>query len=284
VRSLSDNNNMPSLQALSQRLRAVTSTARLTKTMKVVASVKLKVAQRNMDRGRPFASTTNDLMSKYLTPSEDFKAETPLLFAVTTDKGLCGGINARVVKETKLILDGAEATNSPVPVLNVIGNKGVSGLQRTHAQKIAMSIDETYAGPITFSLASFLAEQLLVTPADKYTILYNKFKSAITFDVTDIHIKGPASLGEMGVFDDYEFEGEKENILADLYQFHLACNIYGCLLENVTCEQASKMSAMESASNNAMEMIDKLRLTYNRQRQAAITTELTEIVAGAESV
>jgi len=88
----------------------------------------------------------------------------------------------------------------------------------------------------------------------------------------------------MGVFDEFEFEGEKESVLADMYQFNLACTIYGCLLENVTCEQASKMSAMESASNNASEMISKLRLTYNRQRQAVITTELTEIVAGAESV
>jgi len=170
------------------------------------------------------------------------------------------------------------------PDAEIIGGKGVSGLQRTHAEHINLSIDETYTGPITFSLASFLAEQMLTTPADSYTILYNQFKSVIAFEVTPITFKGPEALGESGVMDEFEFEGEKENILADMYQFNLACTLYGCLLENVTCEQASKMTAMENASNNANEMIDKLRLTYNRQRQAVITTELTEIVAGAESV
>lgn len=273
---------MPSLQALSQRLKAVTSTARLTKTMKVVASVKLKVAQRKMEEGRPFASSISSLMDPILSPDEEYKPESPFVLGITTDKGLCGGINSRVAKEIKTYVDVPEGTTPPT--LQIIGNKGVAALQRTHGKSISLSIDETYQGPITFSLASFLAEQVLATPADQYTILYNKFKSIITFDVTPIHIKGPESLAESGVFDEYEFEGEKESILADMYQFNLACQIYGCLLENVTCEQASKMSAMENASNNATEMIDKLRLTYNRQRQAVITTELTEIVAGAESV
>ncbi|KAL1518840.1 hypothetical protein AB1Y20_003117 [Prymnesium parvum] len=275
---------MPSLQALSQRLKAVTSTARLTKTMKVVASVKLKVAQRKLEEGRPFATSISALMNPILTPGEDFKAETPYLLAITTDKGLCGGINARIAKEVKLTVDAAANKEEPVPTVQIIGSKGVAALQRTHSSRITLSIDETYQGPITFSLASFIAEQILATPADVYTILFNKFKSVITFDVTPISIKGPEALAEMGVFDEFEFEGEKESVLADMYQFNLACTIYGCLLENVTCEQASKMSAMESASNNASEMISKLRLTYNRQRQAVITTELTEIVAGAESV
>jgi len=275
---------MPSLKALSQRLKAVTSTARLTKTMKIVASVKLKVANRKMDEGLPFAKSVGSILSPLLTPDAGYKAETPLLLSISTDKGLCGGINARIVKETKLVLDGAAAAGNAVPKLNVIGSKGVSGLQRTHSNAIALSIDETYSGPITFSLASFLAEQLLTTPADQYTILYNHFKSIISFDVTAISIKGPESLGESGALDDFEFEGEKEAILANMYQFHLACTLYGCLLENVTSEQASKMTAMENANKNATEMIGKLRLKYNRQRQAVITTELTEIVAGAESV
>lgn len=97
-------------------------------------------------------------------------------------------------------------------------------------------------------------------------------------------IKGPEVLGGSGVFDEYEFEGEKEDILANMYQFNLACAVYGCLLENITSEQASRMTAMDSATNNATDMISKLTIKYNRQRQAVITTELTEIVAGAESV
>jgi len=274
---------MPSLQSMRQRLKAVTSTARLTKTMKVVASVKLKVAQRKLDEGRPFATSISSLMDSHLTPGEDFKAATPMLAPITTDKGLCGGINSRIIKEVKLSLDAIPA-DAPQPLLQIVGIKGVSGLQRTHSSYINTSIDETYAGPITFSLASFIAEQMLATPADSYQIIYNKFVSVITFEVTKIDMMGPEALGGSGVLDEYEFDGEKESVLADMYQFNLACTIYGCLLENVTCEQASKMSAMDSASKNANEMIDKLRIKYNRQRQAVITTELTEIVAGAESI
>jgi len=106
----------------------------------------------------------------------------------------------------------------------------------------------------------------------------------INFDVTALAFKGPEVLGGSGVMDEYEFEGEKEEILADLYQFNLAVSIYSCILENVTSEQASRMTAMDSASTNASEMIEKLQVQYNRLRQAKITTELTEIVAGAESV
>ena len=174
--------------------------------------------------------------------------------------------------------------SSPLPQLTLVGSKARDGLQRTHGKKIATSIDEAYTIPITFSLASFLAEQMLAEPADEYTILYNKFKSVIAFDVTPMTFKGPECLGESGVFDEFEFEGEKEDILANMYQFNLACALYGCLLENITCEQASRMTAMDAATNNANEMINKLRIQYNRQRQAVITTELTEIVAGAESV
>ena len=102
--------------------------------------------------------------------------------------------------------------------------------------------------------------------------------------MTPLTFKSPDLLAESGVMDEYEFEGDKEVILSNLYQYNLACSLYGCLLQNITSEQASRMSAMDSASNNAKEMIGKLTIIYNRGRQAKITTELTEIVAGAESV
>jgi len=173
---------------------------------------------------------------------------------------------------------------SHTPELLIVGSKARDGLQRTHGKYIATSFDETYSMPVTFSLASFLAEQMLARPVDQFTILYNKFVSVITFDVAPLVLKGPAVLGGSGIMDEYEFEGEKEDILANLYQFNLATQIYSCLLENVTSEQASKMTAMDSATNNATEMISKLTIVYNRRRQAKVTTELTEIVAGAESV
>merc|ERR1712151_340184 len=166
----------------------------------------------------------------------------------------------------------------------IVGGKARDGLVRTHGKAISACYDEVYKGAVTFSLASFLTEQMLATPANDYSILYNKFQSVISFEVEKLSFKGPEALGESGALDEYEFEGDKTDILANLYQFNLACSVYGCLLENVTSEQASRMSAMDSASNNAKDMINKLALQYNRLRQAKITTELTEIVAGAESV
>jgi F-type H+-transporting ATPase subunit gamma len=273
---------MPSLKALSLRLKAVTSTAKITKAMKMVAASKLRGAETKMRAARPFASSINELMSSYLEPKEeDAPVETKALMAVSSDKGLCGGINSRVVKAVKLIYDEPEGAE---PKLTIVGSKVRDGLTRTHGNKISTSIDEAYNVPITFSLASFLTEQMLAEPAEEYTILYNKFNSVISFDVTPLKLKGPESLGESGVFDEFEFEGEKEDILANMYQFNLACALYGCLLENSTSEQASRMTAMDAATNNATDMMDRLRIKYNRQRQAVITTELTEIVAGAESV
>ena len=277
--------NRPSLQALAIRLKGVTSTAKITKAMKMVAASKLRGAEAKMVQARPFAASINKLMDKYLLPKEDeedYKPESSFLLAISSDKGLCGGINARVVKAVKAIYDAP--TPAVKPTLMICGSKGRDGLVRTHAETITTSIDEAYNIPITFSLASFLAEQVLATPADEYTIMYNKFMSVIAFDVTPYTLKGPEVLGQSGVFDEFEFEGDKEDVLANMYQFNLACALYGCLLENSTSEQASRMTAMDSATNNANEMMEKLRITYNRQRQAVITTELTEIVAGAESV
>ena len=310
---------MPSLQALSQRLKSVTSTARLTKTMKVVASVKLKVAQRTMEAARPFGASTS-VLADVLTPGEEDEApESKLIVPITSDRGLCGGVNSFIIKDVKKF----HAENPENASTLIIGSKGVPGLGRTHGELISTSIDETYQQPVSFSLASFLAEQILASPQQEYTILYNKFRSVINFEPTPIVIKGPEALGASGVLDEFEFEGEKEEVrdraapprpapparpppaarspsilrpprsppspstfqvLADMYQFNLATTIYACLLENITCEQASRMTAMDNASNNAGEVISKLTLQYNRQRQAVITTELTEIVAGAESV
>jgi F-type H+-transporting ATPase subunit gamma len=273
---------MPNLKALSQRLKSVTSTAKITKAMKMVAASKLRGAETKMRAARPFVSSINDVMSSVLSPAEgDDAPESKALMAISSDKGLCGGVNSRVVKEVKLTYDKKPEVE---PSLMLVGSKSRDALLRGYSNKIVTSIDEAYNVPTNFSLASFLAEQMLTTPADEYTILYNKFTSVVQFDVTPMTIKGPEVLGGSGVFDEYEFEGEKEDILANMYQFNLACAVYGCLLENITSEQASRMTAMDSATNNATDMISKLTIQYNRQRQAVITTELTEIVAGAESV
>ena len=201
---------MPSLQALSQRLKSVTSTARLTKTMKVVASVKLKVAQRTMEAARPFGASTS-VLADVLTPGEEDEApESKLIVPITSDRGLCGGVNSYIIKDVKKF----HAENPENASTLIIGSKGVPGLGRTHGELISTSIDETYQQPVSFSLASFLAEQILASPQQEYTILYNKFRSVINFEPTPIVIKGPEALGASGVLDEFEFEGEKEEVRA----------------------------------------------------------------------
>eukprot|EP00316_Scyphosphaera_apsteinii_P005962 CAMPEP_0119303474 /NCGR_PEP_ID=MMETSP1333-20130426/4897_1 /TAXON_ID=418940 /ORGANISM="Scyphosphaera apsteinii, Strain RCC1455" /LENGTH=276 /DNA_ID=CAMNT_0007306157 /DNA_START=80 /DNA_END=910 /DNA_ORIENTATION=- len=275
---------MPTIKDLGKRLKAVTSTSKITKAMKMVAASKLRQAESAMKIARPFAGSMQSLMEPQIVPKEDEEPKgTASVLAISSDKGLCGGINSRVVKEIKIMCDAAEKTQQKME-LNIVGGKALSGLVRTHSSYINMSFDETYKGPVTFSLASFLAEQMLSSPSETYTILYNNFKSVIAFEVKAKTYKGPEVLGDSGVFSEYEFEGDREVVLADIYQFNLACTVYGCLLENVTSEQASRMTAMDSASNNAKDMITRIALQYNRLRQAKITTELTEIVAGAESV
>jgi len=274
---------MPSVKDLGKRLKAVTSTSKITKAMKMVAASKLKHAETAMVKARPFSASVKDLLGSFITPTEEDKIEQTVVMAISSDKGLCGGINARIVKEVKLGLAAAEEAGTATELM-VVGGKARDGLVRTHASAISVCYDETYKGAVTFSLASFLAEQMLASPADTYTILFNKFHSVINFEVQSLSFKGPEALGDSGVMDEFEFEGDKTDILANLYQFNMACSLYGCILENVTSEQASRMSAMDSASNNASDMIGRLQLQYNRLRQAKITTELTEIVAGAESV
>jgi len=274
---------MPSVKDLGKRLKSVTSTSKITKAMKMVAASKLRHAESAMVKARPFSGAVRELMAPYITPTPEDKAEQSVLLAISSDKGMCGGVNSRIVKEVKLSLAAGEEAGTKIETL-LVGGKARDGLVRTHAKALTACYDDCYKGPVTFSLASFLAEQMLATPASEYTILFNKFHSVISFEVDKVAFKGPEALGESGALDEYEFEGDKSEILANLYQFNIACSLYGCLLENVTSEQASRMTAMDSASNNAKDMINKLQLQYNRLRQAKITTELTEIVAGAESV
>ena len=277
-----------SLKALSMRIRSTVSTAKITKAMKMVAAAKLKSAERTMLASRPFVASTQDILGSCLSldpEAEGYEApEKTLLLALSSDKGLCGGINARVVKEVKIACDAAESAGTTPPEVLICGGKVRDGLQRTHGKHIITTIDEAYGKGVTFSLAAFVTEQMLAKSGTDYGILGNRFKSVMTQETETTTIKGPEALGGSGILDDYEFEGEKEDILANMYQFHLATQVYSGLLNNVTSELASKMSAMDSATTNANEMISKLSIIYNRRRQAKVTTELTEIVAGAESV
>lgn len=199
-------------------------------------------------------------------------------------QGLCGGVNSSVVKATKALIaqskDKGEASQ-----LFIVGSKARDALTRDFSQLMVANVDEIYQKPFSWAQAAVLADEVLAHDFDKLSILYNKFYSVVRFEVTPLHIGVPGLLSSSGKLDEYEVDEEEDaEMLHDLYQFELASRLFNCVLENSTSENASRMTAMDNASKNASDMINKLQVVYNRQRQAVITTELNEIISGAESL
>ncbi|BDA41901.1 ATP synthase subunit gamma, mitochondrial [Coccomyxa sp. Obi] len=270
--------------AVKQRMRSVQNIAKITSAMKMVAASKMRVAQINTEKSRglltPFLKLLGDLPA--------VEVETNVAVPVTTDKGLCGGINSTVSKYARGTLKAfnEEGQNSE---LVVIGEKGKAQLQRDQASHIKETIADVGKVRITFAQVSAIAEELMKTEYDAARIIFNRFHSAISFKPTVATVLSPDALEKEvesgGKLDVYEMEGpDRGELLQDLAEFQLAATLNNALLENNCSEQASRMSAMESSTKNAKEMLDKLTLSYNRTRQAAITTELTEIISGAAAL
>jgi F-type H+-transporting ATPase subunit gamma len=211
-----------------------------------------------------------------------------LVVPITSDKGLCGGINSTVVKYTKVI-NGVCTDSESEASLYVFGEKGRAQLARGATQKQLVGVLVDVAKPkegITFASASLVADSLLGTGYEKMHLIYNRFQSVISFKPTVATLLSSSALEASGEaagglpFDQYEAEGpDRSEFLLDLSEFHLAATLYNALLENSTSELGSRMQSMENSTKNAQEMLSKLTLFYNRTRQAAITTELIEIVS-----
>ena len=220
------------------------------------------------------------------------EAAKTLVVPITSDKGLCGGINSTVVKYTKVI-DGVCGDMGSTSSLYVMGEKGRAQLARGATQNKLVGVLVDVAKPkdgITFASASLIADSLLGTGFEKLQLIYNRFQSVISFKPTVATLLSSAALEASGEaagglpFDQYESEGpDRAEFLLDLSEFHLAATLYNALLENSTSELGSRMQSMENSTKNAQEMLSKLTLYYNRTRQAAITTELIEIISGAVS-
>merc|ERR1719321_2590080 len=250
---------MASLSDVKQRMKSVANIVKITKAMKMVAAARLRSAQTNVIESRGMREGMHRMMGDL--PSGE-GVETLVSVPMTSDRGLCGGINSNINKYTKQIsgLNEAEKTSY------VDGTKGAPG----------------------FSFSSLVAEEILEQDADAARVVYNRFKSAITFEPTLATVQGAKALEE-GPFgtaiEAYEIEGPaKSEVLADLSEFNLAVTVHNGFLENSCSEQASRVQAMENSSKNGGEMLDALTLLYNRPRQAAITTELTEIISGAAAI
>jgi F-type H+-transporting ATPase subunit gamma len=293
---------MPSLKELKNRIASVKSTKKITSAMKMVAASKLRRAQEQAEAARPYALRMARMLqslSANLTISDSTpklirgtgRDKTILLIVVTSDRGLCGAFNGSIVREARRQIRQLEAEGKQVKLL-CVGRKGRDLLRRDHAAKILRTVEDVARRRVAYASAEQITQILLEMYADDQFdvahIIYNKFKSAIAQIVT-LQQLVPVPMDKPVVTADqaqalYEFEPAEEAILAELLPRNLAMQVYGALLESAAGEQGARMTAMDNATRNAGDMINKLTLNYNRSRQAYITKELIEIISGAEAV
>ncbi len=283
---------MASLRDIKRRIGSVKSTQKITRAMKMVAAAKLRRSQEAIERARPYAYRMRDLVNRVALRANN--EVHPLLrqdnggkiglIVVTSDRGLCGGFNSNVINHTMKTL--SDEFNDKEVELTVIGRKGIEALRRRRT-----TIRNTYRNVMDdnpFRVAGELIDEQVAAFlqgefAGVYCI-YNEFKSAISQNLTMERLLPfePPEQGEVVV--DYLYEPSQEGVLTELLSRHLHIQMHRILFESAASEHGARMTAMDSATNNADDVIERLTLAYNRARQSAITTEMIEIVSGAEAL
>ena len=289
---------MPNLSDLKNRIASVKSTRKITKAMQMVASAKLRRAQDAAQAGRPYAERFNAVMAG-LAASVGTTADGPkllagtgsdqthLLVVMTSERGLCGGFNSNIAKMVRLATKKLLAEGKAVKIITV-GKKGRDALRRDFGDKFVDHVDLSDVKRVGYNNAAGIAEQVLsrfdAGEFDVATIFFSEFISIINQLPTEVQVipaKFELADAESTV---YDYEPSEEGILADLLPRAVATQIFTALLENGASEQGARMSAMDNATRNAGDMIEKLTIQYNRSRQAKITNELIEIISGAEAL
>ncbi|MGI9436234.1 MAG: F0F1 ATP synthase subunit gamma [Geminicoccaceae bacterium] len=293
---------MASLKELRSRIGSVKQTQKITSAMKLVAASKLKKAQEQAEAARPFAERMSNMLTNLAAGVADVENapkllagtgedKVHLLIVATADRGLCGGFNSSIVRGTRKKIAELREAGKEIKIF-CIGRKGRDQLRRDFGDLIVETVEGVGKSKLSYDEAAAIAlkiEQMYdAGEFDVCTIVFNQFKSAITQILTMkqlIPVETPDAEDDAGDAKAvYEFEPEEDVILEELLPRNLAVQIYGALTENGASEQGARMSAMDSATRNAGEMIDKLTLIYNRTRQAKITSELIEIISGAEAL
>jgi F-type H+-transporting ATPase subunit gamma len=298
---------MASLKALKIRIGSVKSTQKITKAMKMVAAAKLRRAQQNAEAGRPYSSRMTDVvqsLASRVTASPTTpkllagtgKDDTHLIVVATADRGLAGAFSSNVVRAARRKAEDLEAQGKTV-LFYIVGRKGRPVLQRVYPRAIVAQYDTSEMKAPTYADAQAIAKDLV----DRYTtdgidvvhLAYANFRSTLVQEPTVDQIipvahdraaeavEAPVKGGAPAAV---EYESDEESILADLLPRNIAVRIYRALLENQAGFYGSQMTAMDNATRNAGDMINRLSIQYNRQRQAVITTELIEIISGAEAL
>lgn len=272
---------MASTREFKNRLKSITSIKKITKAMKMVAASKLRVAQRACENARPYNNAVSSLLN---TDQEKNNATRHLIIPITSDRGLCGGVNTTVVKSCKKLVKELTGRGAEVSIL-AVGEKGKDALLRECGPYVHKIVNDLSRKQVNFLTASVLADELSTIPFDECTIIHNEFKSVIVQRINHRSISSYDILNsDLYGWNQYEFESEQSKMLYNFFEFNLATQLLGAILENLTSEQGARMSAMDNASKNAGEMIDKLSLIYNKARQAAITSELIDIISAAGTV
>lgn len=289
---------MASLKALKIRIGSVKSTQKITKAMQMVAAAKLKRAQMAAEAGRPYAERIEQVVAS-LAARVTISDQTPkllagnghdqvhLLIVTTSERGLAGAFNANIIRAARRKADELIAAGKTIKILTV-GKKG-RVLRRFYPKNMLGDIEMGGIKNIAFADAQRVADEVIRRfeggEFDVAHLFYAKFQSALVQEpVTQQVIPVPVDLNAGGSAGAVEYEPDEETILADLLPRNLAVQLYRALLENAASEQGSRMTAMDNATRNAGDMINKLTIQYNRTRQAAITTELVEIISGAEAL
>jgi len=298
---------MASLKDLRSRIASVQATRKITAAMKMVAAAKLRRAQEQAEAARPFAERMERMLASLGASVQGTPGAPPLIagtgsdqthlvVVATADRGLCGGFNVNIVRRARLLIQRLESEGKTVKIL-CIGRKGRDQLRRQHGSKLVETIEGIGRRTVAFDEADGIGGTIRQMfddgEFDVCTLVYARFKSAISNDVTAQQLipaePPPPGEGDAAAADElngavYEYEPSEEAILAQLLPRNVSVQLFRALLENAASEHGSRMTAMDNATRNAGDMIDNLTLTYNRTRQAMITNELIEIISGAEAV
>ncbi len=290
---------MASLDDLKKRIASVKSTQKITKAMKMVAAAKLRRAQESAEKGRPYSEKMNNVilnLSNGISDKENApkllsgtgQEKTYLCVVMTSDRGLCGGFNSNIIKKAKSYFSKILDEGKELKIITV-GSKGNDQLKRVYGDKVIENISFKESKNANYfdadKVGKMVIEKFEAEEFDVCTIFYNQFKNVITQipqaqQIIPLNNEGEESSSE----ESYEFEPDEDEILSNLLPKNISTQIFKAMLENSASEQGSRMSAMDNATRNAGEMVDKLTIEYNRSRQAAITKELIEIISGAESL
>ena len=292
---------MPSLDDLKKRIKSVKSTQKITKAMKMVAAAKLRKAQESAEKGRPYSQKMQNIilnLTKSITDPENApkllvgtgKDNTYLCVVLTADRGLCGGFNSNICKLAKSNFKKFLSEGKDLKIITV-GTKGLDQIKRDYGKYIIKKLSFKEKKQITYNEAEIVGNEIInlfkQNQFDKCILYFNNFKNVITqIPEAQQIIPAESKISEPNKLNSfqYEFEPEEDEILEDLLPKNISTQVFKAFLENAASEQGSRMTAMDNATRNAGDLVDKLTINYNRSRQASITKELIEIISGAESL